>query len=487
MSADFSILGGLILLPVALAVAPIVGGAYAIYKGAQVANRRAEESMRRRQEEKRVQEQLRQKQNESYYNEMQAIYQNYQNITRQHEDAMQQLDDDMHRNMEVVYDEFKAQINRDGYDGRQRLEEQTESMAEQLMQSCDDRKRELTEEYNLKIHKTFKNISGKIRQTKDGLDRLVSLAVDDPRKARLADEVLQRAKAVMELYRAESGNVEQRFSAELNSAIQYYQAGDYDLSYSKASGVALNCLHYLEDTKKQQQVFFQLEDDVTRRLAVIEERMSEARKITFAFDGKLIEEDLFRFEPELFQGIQKQAVNLKNRLAVIQGFHRDHIAALRMLLADCNELDLDILSVSKYASAKMAFAYSENKDAETVSSVLEEQGFQMLEYEYDGGIEGNAMHINFEHTITGERLTVVLTPTSHGIQVSVHNFGSGDSIGNTQTQQAVQQALEYEIGRAGTCNGLGLLSQNTRVADLDAVKNASTSSLNEAKKYAQGI
>ena len=42
MSADYEIIGGLALLPIAAAILPVVGAGYAIYKGVQFAERQSE-------------------------------------------------------------------------------------------------------------------------------------------------------------------------------------------------------------------------------------------------------------------------------------------------------------------------------------------------------------------------------------------------------------------------------------------------------------
>ena len=142
----------------------------------------------------------------------------------------------------------------------------------------------------------------------------------------------------------------------------------------------------------------------------------------------------------------------------------------------------------RYASAKMVFAYSENDNAEIITSTLEEQGFVMLDSAYEGDTEGNALHINFKHSITGENLTVELTPNENGVQLSVHNYGQdGSGAGNIRTQQTVQAAIESRLGRKGSCRNMGGVSSERSASDLGAVRKLRVHESQAARRYMSNV
>ena len=118
----------------------------------------------------------------------------------------------------------------------------------------------------------------------------------------------------------------------------------------------------------------------------------------------------------------------------------------------------------------MILAYSENDKAGVVVDALEAQGFRMEDYAYESDIEGNPMHINLVNDISKERLTVVLTPASNGIQINVHNYGV-DGTGNIQSQNMIQQILQNTLGTHGTCHNPGGVSAQTGASDLAGTKN----------------
>lgn len=486
MSGEFGILsiGALALGAVALAVAPVALAGYGVYKIGQAAYTLHQSAQRRREEERRVQEEIQKKQNESYYHQMQEMHQSYQQATQEHEQAISQLTAQMQSEMAEAYDHFQKELEASG--DMKALEKHTADFEQEIRQKWSSKREQITKQYEQEIHTAFQSVSSQLAEGKNKLSALQDAVKEDPRKATVAQDAIEHAKAILELYQIEAAQPNKRYTAELNEAVIYFNAQDYDMAFSKAHALGLTCLEQLETVKQQQNIWFTLADEITQKLFVLEERLAKMKSVQFAWHGQIIEEDLTRFEPAMMEGIAKHTEILKQNFAQMQTFRKDDIPQLRTLLADCNETDLDAVEISRYAAAKMALAYSENENAETITAALEEQGFRMEDYAYESNIEGNPMHINLVNDISGERLTAVLTPSPQGVQIQVHNYGT-DGTGNVQTQNTIQQILQQTLGCQGVCHNLGGVSVQTADADLQQTKNKPAKQSDAAKNLAQNL
>lgn len=488
MSADLEIAGGLILLPVALAALPIIGAGYAIYKGAAALQRHNEKVRQRQIEEERIQRQMAERRNEINYSKMIELRNEYQSVVTDFNDTMWELERDFSQKMTEFVTSFEQNAMHIQNVEFKEFEENAERRRNQIISEFNNQREALYRAYASQIESTFTEISTKIADAHDGIQAFETLLKDDPRKATIAEEMIETAKTMLALYQIESGESATSLANDLNSAIEYYNSRDYDISYGKASAIVSQCLQRIQETKMLQREYYSLIDDISDKLFIIQERLAKARSVQIPYNDDLIEEDITRFEPVLFMGLQKQLLALQKRFEAINGYRRNAIPELRTLLSDFDDLELDVLSISKFALAKCIFAFSENDEAEIVTDALEEQGFHMVDYAYESQTEGNAMHVNYENDISKEKITVVFTPTEHGVQVMVHNFGAdNESNGNAQTQRAIQIALEGKLGRQSKCERLGEKSSNLHSANLDDVRAASSSNADAAQKLADSI
>lgn len=487
MSGEFEILaiGAVALGAVAaLAVAPIALAGYGVYKAGEAVYTSHQNAKRRLEEERRVQEEIQRKQNESYYRQMQEMHQSYQQVVREHEEALSQITVQMHNAMAEAYSGFQKDLESAG--NMQALERHAAELEQEIKQEWSSKREQLTKQYEQKLHTAFQSVSRQLTEGREKLSALQNAVKDDPRKAEIAQEAINQAKAALELYQIEANQPNTRYTAELNEAVRYFNEKDFDMAFSKAHAVALTCLEQLEAIKQHQNVWFVLSDEIMQKLFVLEERISRMKSVHLAWQGQIFEEDLTRFEPAMMEGLAKHTQTLKQRFEQFQTFRKDDIPQLRTLLADCSEADLDAIEIAKYAAAKMALAYSGNQNAEAVTAALEEQGFRMEEYAYESGIEGNPMHINLVNDISGERLTAVLTPLPHGIQVQVHNYGA-EGTGNIQTQNMIQQVLQNALGQQGKCHNPGGVSDQTVDADLRQTQNKPAQQSAAAQNLAQNL
>ena len=114
-------------------------------------------------------------------------------------------------------------------------------------------------------------------------------------------------------------------------------------------------------------------------------------------------------------------------------------------------------------------AYTENDTASDITAAMEEQGYDMDGYAYEGGEEGNPIHVNFINRISGNKVTVILSPKADGIHVDVHDYGA-DGTADVQRQDEIRHLIEETLNIQIHCSGRGTVSSHTQAADLTAVE-----------------
>ncbi len=468
MSADFSILGGLAVVVAGVALAPVALAGYAVYKGAEAGARYLQEQRRREEEDRKVRERLEQQRRESYYSTMMDIRAQYQQAEQNFEVRAQQLREATVRTMSEISEGFSEQLSSAG--SFRNIEAWVQRQDQTRSAEWRHQHEVLERQFDAELRNSFSSISEKLEQTRGSLEVVREATRDDTRLQGYAQIALEQARAVTGLLLAETGNVPATLTNALNDGQRYYEEQDYNMAYSKASGTILAGLEELEKMRALKTQYDYLADQISEKLYTLQDRMAAAKSLRFTWEGEVVEEDLSLYEPNLFHGLLIQIQDLQARFEGIH-FDRGAVANLRQLLSTCEETDRDIMSVCKFAAAKMVFAYSENNNAEIIADVMEEQGFELLDSAYQQDLEGNPLHINFRNQTTGEKLTVVLTPQTNGVQISVHNYGiDGEAEGSIRTQRAVQNALETKLGRRGTCSNLGGQSANTAASDLGNIK-----------------
>ncbi len=487
MSSDFDITGGIVALPIFAAVTAISAAGYLVYKGAQAIYRHNEARKRREEEERRVREHLEQKKKESYYSTMMDMYESYSTVSADYERSRQALDDEMERTLSNLHDSAAGSINASSADAR-KLEAEMRREAEKVLSEWRTKGQALQEDFSRKIKQVFTGISSNIEEAGKGLAALKNAGKEDLRQEAFANSAIEQARASLELLRAEAEDIPAVLSNELDQAVNFYNSRDFDIAYSKASGIVTSCLQRIEDVRSKKAEYYSMLEHAEARLQEIQERLNASGQVQFSWEGNILEEDLARFEPEMFVGLKKRVTDMAGNLEGAKKFSAASLRSLGTLIADLDEVNEDLLSMCRYASAKMVFAYSENDNAEILTSTLEEQGFVMLDSAYEGDTEGNALHINFKHSITGENLTVELTPNENGVQLSVHNYGSdGSDAGNVRTQQTVQAAIERRLGRRGSCRNMGGVSSERSASDLDSVRRLRVHESQAARRYVNNV
>lgn len=486
MSADYEIIGGLALLPIAAAILPVVGAGYAIYKGVQFAERQSETRRRRQEEERRMQEQIHQRQNESYYASMVEMYDSYKAISHKYDLEIDHIEKEMTEALSKLHVGFPDDLRSAG--DLHNFESAIKRKEASLIRKFREQREGIVDEFEQELKGTFEQISSKISKTEQGIGFLKNINNINEHERAYVKDTINKAMASVELLRVEANDVPEILFGELNDAIRYYNGNELEIAYGKASGVVLSCLQKIEDIQKRKAEHYSFIDEISRKIMSIETRIIECRRIHFRWEGEVIEEDLFRFESVLFGGITDRLSLIKEKIERYSNYQGDYLIEIKSILDECEALDLDVISVCKYAAVKMVFAYSENDNAEIITNILEEQGFRLIDSAYESDSEGNPLHINYINEMTDEKITVVLDPTDAGVQISVHNYGNDMSDdGNTKTQLAVQNALNSALNDEGVCHKLGGVSSLTDESDLVAVRNKGMQHSTAADQYARKI
>ena len=463
MSSDYHIVGDFLMLPAVLAAAPFIGVGYAVFQDSRAAKRYQKEEKRHRQL------QLTRQQKQTFYPVLARMYHSYETAAGQQEQQIEEQKQLMEKKLSALTEEYyEAEHDAARLEA---FERRAKEKQEELRKEWQQTRGAMEEKFHVLLHQTTGRIARELSLAEEGKRALEAMAEENPVMAEKVYERIEQAKAAIVLYQIETGEEPKAMRKELNQAISYARAQNYEIAYSKASGVMLHCLEEMEQAKQLQQEYILLWDEIARILEVTRERLGKMRSLEFSWKGETLEEDLFRFEPDVLNGISLRLDELEKEWKTEQKFSIRAVIHLKRLLEECRETDEDAVEIGNYAVKRMLYAYSENEHAEQVTDRLEEQGFRMTDHAYAADLEGNPLHINFLHEITGEKLTVVLTPAESGVRISVHNYGrNGEETGNMKTQQAVQRTLEQCFQRKGICHGLGAVSRQTEAAQLDRVR-----------------
>lgn len=325
---------------------------------------------------------------------------------------------------------------------------------------------QLQSEYSNSIMTSFSNMKHTIEQGKAVIASLQTEANDDLRKKEYAKKQIETAKAAIMAIEVELGEVTNSFVAELNAAIDYYNQNMFDNAYSKASTITIDCYDYLANALIKREKQYSLLDMIESKVILLNAKIQSLKHFTFDYKQESYEEDLTRFSPEIFAAIADRLSNIE------KGLTSSNLAELISFTHDLDEIKTDIDEVTRISATKLLYAYTENDTAADITSAMKSQGFEMEGYAYERDEEGNAIHINYVNSISNEKVTVVLTPSSDGIRVDVHNYGTNSVSGmeDATRQDSIRQLIENTLNIHISCTNRGKSSTNISASNLDEVQ-----------------
>lgn len=464
MSADgIGVLGFAILAvgaaPILIAGASVAGVAYGVAKLTQYAaetqhvRQQKREAQRRRraaeftkidaEDRAQIEELLR-----SFSSVRDGYEQSAEHLRRQQEDGIRRLSDEL------------TEALRLGSSDMLQLEQRAQNRKSELEQDWRAQSRRLEQQYQRQLGEIARNMGERVRAEMSRFDRMMDTAHKDSHVRDTAVSQLLSARSAVKAVSIELGTAPPELQDCLHRAEDYFNQGLFINAYSLSSSIVLQCYDAISDGLFKQAATEALEDKIAQRFAALEGRMDAARNLHFIYGGTKYEDDLSRFMPELFSAIRDRLREVKN----------PNSGSLGQRLAVLQELDEDFREVMRLAAQKLLYAYTENDSAESITTVMEEQGFHMEDYAYEGDREGGAIHINYVNSISRERLTVVLTPGEDGLQVEIHNFGDGSGRVDPIRQDHIQEMLECSLNICISCTNRGGVSTRTDAANLAAIR-----------------
>ena len=340
-----------------------------------------------------------------------------------------------------------------------------EQRSSQLFTNWKQSSEQLQSAYSDTITASITDMKQKIEQGRSAIASL-QCQYDDDRKKEYAKAQIEAAKDAIIALETELGASTTTLVNNLNRAIDYYNQDMFDNAYSIASAVMNDCYDDLASGLKEREKMFSLLDMLETKAILQKARIASAKHFTFEYKGESYEEDLTRFSPEIFSAINDRLSDIEYR------FTAPSIPSLISASHELDEIEDDIDEIIKLSATKLLYAYTENDTASDITSAMESQGFEMEGYAYENDVEGNSIHINYVNTISNERVTVVLTPSSEGIRVDVHNYGTKSSSGqeDVSRQDGIRRLIENTLKINISCTNRGKSSTNTSAANLDEVK-----------------
>lgn len=464
MSADgIGVLGLAVLaagaVPVLIAGVSVAGVAYGATKFTQRALDTQRERRRRREmEERRRAEELAIEEAEERA-QIEQLLQGFSSVRDNYERSAEHLRMQRESGIRCLSDELSGVLRQGGSDMLQ-LERYTRQRRSALEQDWQAQHKQLERHYREQLEQTASRMKEQIRTGMARLDRMKVAAEEDARLREMAENQFREARAAVKAVSLELGTIPTDLQDSLRHAAEYFDQGLFVNAYSLSSNILLLCYDAISEELSRRAVLDAVEDRIIQHSAALEGLMDASRNFRFSYQGMEYEDDLSRFAPELFAVISNR---LREIVELDAGTPERKLAALQ-------ELDEDFGEVMKLAAQKLLYAYVENDGAESITAAMEEQGFEMQDYAYEGDQEGSSIHINYANRVSREKLTVVLTPGEDGLQVDVHNFGDGSGCMDPVRQDRIREMLEQALDISISCSGRGSVSTHTDAADLSAVR-----------------
>ncbi|MEY8330823.1 hypothetical protein AALB81_16120 [Lachnospiraceae bacterium 48-33] len=473
MSADGAgIVGAAVLAlataPILIAGATVAGTVYGTVKLIEHASnsRQKSEAIRKEQERKKVAELARRTEEES--RKINEIISSFNIMQSRQAEARNALNQKFASELSLATSDMKkksliANVN------MIEIERTLKEHSGQLLSDWQRSSEQLNSSYVATINNSISQMKQTIQQGRTTIVSMQSQTMDDLRKADYTKEQIEKAKIAIIALETEFGVFNRKLKENLNQAIDYYNQGLFDNAYTMASAVVINCYDDLEEGLVQQEKIYSLLDILETKTILQKARISSLKSFTFNYKGESYEEDLTRFSPDLFSAINDRIASIENT------FSSPDLVSLISMSHELDEIETDIDEVTRLSATKLLYAYTENDTAANITSAMKSQGFEMEGYAYESDVEGNSIHINYANYISKENLTVVLTPSTEGIKVNVHNFGTSSANGQEDAvrQDKIRQLIENTLNIRISCTNRGKASTNTNAANLDEVKRLS--------------
>lgn len=470
MSADgFGIFGAAVLAlaatPVLIGGAAITGTVYGSVKLTKhIAQQRRKSNAIREQREAEQRAFLAEQEAEER-ERIQEIVQSYSGLLKTQKAAMDHINKQMIQSYTSFVNEIQEEQTETGQD-MGKITADIEGRKKVLFLSWEREIDTQAKTYADSLHNTFAGMKTEINQQVSKFNELKTQMQENAHLQEFASSQLKEAEAAIHAAQMELGSAPDNAVEEYNKAVDYFNKEMYEPAFGIASSIVLECYDYLEEGISNKEKKYALMDLMEARIVELKAQIESMKFFQFEYKNEMYETDLSMYEP-VFAGIISRLERLDVESSDIDGKTLPDFTDIQDQLTD---IELDIQNCTKLAVQKLLSAYTENDTASDITAAMEEQGYDMDGYAYEGGEEGNPIHVNFINRISENKVTVILSPKADGIHVNVHDYGA-DGTADVQRQDEIRHLIEETLNIQIHCSGRGTVSSHTKAADLTAVEN----------------
>lgn len=339
----------------------------------------------------------------------------------------------------------------------------------EMVTSWVERTSEQVNAYSESVHTAFSEMKAKLQDQATKIDNLKAHLSEQDQLMGYASAQLQDAQTIMNTIWIELGAVPGSVTEGYNRAVDYFKNGMFEAAYGVAASVILECYDTLEKGIVARERKFAAAELIRLQVVEMQSRIEALKTFHFSYNHEEYEEDLLRFNP-FFGGILSQLKEVNEHISDAECMDMHMLSRIQNQLT---ELDADISECIKISAQRLVFAYAENDVASNITDVMDEQGYDVDGYAYESGQEGQPIHINFKGRISGDSVTVILSPeeidNTRKIRISVHDYGvNGEA--DAKKQDEIRKVLENALNISISCSNRGHVSTNAQAANLHAVE-----------------
>lgn len=388
-----------------------------------------------------------------------ALMERFEERKRQYSASVENLQGQREAKTHALSEDLTKLLSSDISDMR-RVEQQALERLEAIEQGWQQQSRIIEDTYSSQLGQVTAEIQEQLITARSNFERMAT-STDQTRIRNEAMSQYQMALSAIKAVQIELGYVPDYLNNGIRETETQINQNLFVQAYSLAAEIQLQCFDVIREGLIKLAQRENIEDRIIYQKAILEGAISAARHFEFTYENETLTEDLSRFSPTLFAGIQNRYNSILNTSTNAPAEKLDQLC----------ELNEDFSQWRRMALRQLLCAYAENDYSGTVAAVMEEQGFRVEDYAYEGDVEGRPIHINFVNDVSNDRLTIVLSPNPGNgtLHVDVHHYGDGVDV-DTRMQENIRQKLSEKLDISISCERRGEVSNHTEAANLDSIR-----------------
>lgn len=294
----------------------------------------------------------------------------------------------------------------------------------------------------------------------------------------LAAEALRDARASQQALKSiaqSSGNIGfQRqcaaIDAQLKSAEESYKAGMYQLAFSDAKNVVMQCAVLVSDHIRNEMETDMMIAEILAELETVYGEMEKGRKVRFTnrTNNRAVEADLNQFSQGMYakmmHEIQKEIQKLMSaEPGTLSAYHLDE---LRRRTEE--EIIPKAMHVMETAKTVMQQFYEREYALSVIAKHMEEQNYTVNWRAPVGGDPSQELVVNFVRENTGESVSVSLSSDAGAgdiadMALNIYSFTNGAEASEEKRQAFRRELMDAlrKVGFGGSIDCLGEVNQSS--------------------------